>query len=734
LPAPEVDETYYNEQTETFLPLQKGLWYSNNSGQSWQATSTQPPLPYVSALAVGESGDIFAGTSRQSGNDPVLYRSTDAGVTWADVGGFTGKGSITSIAVRGGRVYVSFKGDGIYYRDNINVNGSWCNFENNDIYTQTVDWDVRTVVVDYSISDGTVAYAISPTSLYRRNGGTSVCAYWQDINTGIAKVNTQSVAPVGTTVFAVSKDKGGISRSVSGVWTSTLPPNNDADNRRKYQTMSSEYVFVDPANINKVYTMGKVPVSTSSNYKAVLFRTTNTGSNWLEILRSNSQSSEYSFYGFAADPKDALRRYVVGKANGDPVGGGSTIITNYFRTIDGNTWYAIPRIDGTPTNPAFSMAIDPTGTNSFSDNLYSGLQNAGVYRSEDAGANWASSLSDKTIRAVSLNPSLPNYVYAGGDQNSGISMWRFYKPTNTWSNINGPNNVTRILMHPSYPTSVQYVWIVSDNATKIKQTTNGGAIWNDVSLGGLPQGTIINDLRSDPTSNRYIYAATSGGVYKIDPAPQPPSSIKMLTETVNGFPRPKIWWSPSNVESDLQAAPFQVHKYRWHNGIIDYGVIATVSTNSYVDVSEITGSGSAYHDTAYYYITVIDIGNNVSDPTATVKSSVYGEDEPGMNKPSVGSNQTNIPEEFSLSQNYPNPFNPATEIKYALPVDASVSLKVFDIFGREVATLVSGNNVAGYYSVEFDALKVSSGMYFYRLTATGEGQSFTQVRKMILMK
>ncbi|MBS4029574.1 MAG: T9SS type A sorting domain-containing protein, partial [Ignavibacteriales bacterium] len=70
------------------------------------------------------------------------------------------------------------------------------------------------------------------------------------------------------------------------------------------------------------------------------------------------------------------------------------------------------------------------------------------------------------------------------------------------------------------------------------------------------------------------------------------------------------------------------------------------------------------------------------------------------------------------------------EIKYALPVDASVSLKVFDIFGREVATLVFGNKVAGYYSVSFDASKLSSGMYFYKLTAG----SFVEVKKLVVMK
>lgn len=94
------------------------------------------------------------------------------------------------------------------------------------------------------------------------------------------------------------------------------------------------------------------------------------------------------------------------------------------------------------------------------------------------------------------------------------------------------------------------------------------------------------------------------------------------------------------------------------------------------------------------------------------------EDEPGL------------PKEFSLEQNYPNPFNPSTNIEFALPEQAVVSLKVYNLLGREISTLVSGRMNAGHHKVEFNASGLSTGLYFYRIQAG----SFMQTKKMMLIK
>lgn len=89
-----------------------------------------------------------------------------------------------------------------------------------------------------------------------------------------------------------------------------------------------------------------------------------------------------------------------------------------------------------------------------------------------------------------------------------------------------------------------------------------------------------------------------------------------------------------------------------------------------------------------------------------------------------------LPVEFVLEQNYPNPFNPSTKISYRLPVSSSITLKVYDLTGREVATLVDEYKTAGSYVVDFNAEGLSSGMYFYKLQAG----SLVETKKMILLK
>lgn len=89
-----------------------------------------------------------------------------------------------------------------------------------------------------------------------------------------------------------------------------------------------------------------------------------------------------------------------------------------------------------------------------------------------------------------------------------------------------------------------------------------------------------------------------------------------------------------------------------------------------------------------------------------------------------------IPVSYDLSQNYPNPFNPSTTINFSIPKDQAVTLKVYDMLGREVSQLVSGVQKAGSYSVVFDGSKLSSGVYYYEIRA----ENFVETKRMVLVK
>ncbi|HMS34855.1 MAG TPA: T9SS type A sorting domain-containing protein [Ignavibacteria bacterium] len=134
-----------------------------------------------------------------------------------------------------------------------------------------------------------------------------------------------------------------------------------------------------------------------------------------------------------------------------------------------------------------------------------------------------------------------------------------------------------------------------------------------------------------------------------------------------------------------------------------------------------------------YRVQAVDKYNDVSvlsdfaNTQAWNTSSAGGEEEDNLISVQ---NSSSIPEEFSLKQNYPNPFNPTTNIQYDLPLDNFVSIKIFDITGREITTLVNEFKTAGRYSAGFNGADLSSGIYYYKI----EAGNFSQVRKMLLLK
>ncbi|GBD89469.1 hypothetical protein BMS3Abin04_00174 [bacterium BMS3Abin04] len=128
----------------------------------------------------------------------------------------------------------------------------------------------------------------------------------------------------------------------------------------------------------------------------------------------------------------------------------------------------------------------------------------------------------------------------------------------------------------------------------------------------------------------------------------------------------------------------------------------------------------------------LNIKKSIKAETYNVK--VYSANSEESNKKSnyetVNITPKEIVKEYALNQNYPNPFNPTTTISYAIPKSGKVTLKVYDVLGKEVAELVNGYKSKGRHSVRFNGNNLSSGIYFYKLTSG----DFTAVKKLILMK
>jgi hypothetical protein len=252
-------------------------------------------------------------------------------------------------------------------------------------------------------------------------------------------------------------------------------------------------------------------------------------------------------------------------------------------------------------------------------------------------------------------------------------------------------------------------------------------------------GTTINNLYTvtDPTGN--VGPININGSFT---TPASGANNAQIEVTYNGysFNTDNVYWDnmcfdwivPVELTSFTATADFGVVELSW--------ITATETNNQGFEVQRSNGSefeaiafvdghGTTTETQAYSY----------SDRNVNVGSYSYRLKQIDFDGTYEYSNviEANVPAPavFALDQNYPNPFNPSTKIAFQLAVDSKVSLKIFDVLGQEVATLVNTNLVAGSHNVNFDASALNSGVYLYRIEATGiDGANFIDVKKMILTK
>jgi hypothetical protein len=688
-----VDDPFLAEETEN--PLTKGFWRSTDKGVNWtpagNLSSTDNNLTAVAISVYGNTG-LFVGSCRGKTASARIYQSNNNGDTWSLSATLpSGMTQIRAIAVNPSnqQMIIAATNAGLYMTTNRGSNWSTNNTNVPDVAKNIYDFA-------FDLRSNDTAYIATGASVYKgvfSSGSWS----WTASVTGSNTLNPTAISVRSDVAFAVSSSWTGISKYSGGSW-------NLVSSIKKFAGYS---VSTHSSDGSKVFAGGKV------GNKAALYQTANTGSTWSEGFSSVASTVVSCVL---ADQKNNSTWVWAGI-------GGTGVPTNNIRitTNNGTDWTSDQTYHyGTEVNAIAANASSGSGS---STEMYAGLDSYGVDKSTNGGSGWSAlgpNLYD--MNAIALNSAtstLAQTVYFG----STASVWKSTNSGGTMSqlSISSFSGARKLLMHPSYSTSANFVWAIPDNGQSIYQTTDGGSTWSEVSTSSLTKP--LNDLQRDASNSSTIYVATAAGVYKINPAPMIPTGV---SGSGSAGQHPTISWT-ANIEDDL--AGYKI--YRTECNSADYDSIATVSKEytSYQDMGRTIASGG--DGTFRYRIKAYDDGENSSDNSAYV-----GFNCETRGQKAAGGAGEELPSVLALHPCYPNPFNPTTEMRFDLPEPAVVSLAVYDLLGRKVADLVCGHYDAGYHSTVWNAADMASGVYFARFTVKNELGStvYTKTNKLVLMK
>ena len=255
---------------------------------------------------------------------------------------------------------------------------------------------------------------------------------------------------------------------------------------------------------------------------------------------------------------------------------------------------------------------------------------------------------------------------------------------------------------------LEYSWLSKFDNNKGFSSTNKAQVWtsDNGSSNWVTSGEPIDVSGHDP---RTIVNTVTHFSYWMVSSQDAPMPVTLASLTFNVIGRNiNLRWSTSN---EINNSGFDIER--------------KLSSGDYVKIGFVSGNGTVTTATNYeftdrnlatgkYSYRLKQIDNNGNFEYFNLNSDVI-----------IG-----VPSKFELSQNYPNPFNPSTKINFDLAKDGKVNLKIYDMLGREVSTLVNEFRTAGYYTIDFNASALSSGVYFYRITT----EDFSAIKKMVLMK
>jgi photosystem II stability/assembly factor-like uncharacterized protein len=404
-----------------------------------------------------------------------------------------------------------------------------------------------------------------------------------------------------------------------------------------------------------------------------ILRTTNGGETW------NNQTSEILPALFSVDFAD--------EHNGTAVGHTGIML----RTTDGGiTWVQQP---DAPTSLRAIHFVDVNNGIAVGDN---GL----VMRTTDGGVSWVQQYSGIQINLHGVYFTDINTVtVVGGSNLTGAGIYKTTDSGITWTLQHSiPNEALSDVHFTDSQTGSAVGW----NGI-ILNTTDGGATWiNQTSniTNSLVSVFFVNsDVGFAVGGVGTILATIDGGI---------PVELSSFTANVNGNSVTLNW----TTSSELNNRGFEIERF----------------SGSWEKVGFVEGNGTTTEIQSYSFIDDLTL-NYSHTPILSYRLKQIDFDE-SFKYSNVIEVEISAPVEFGLMQNYPNPFNPTTTISWQSPVGSWQTLKVYDLLGKEVATLVDEYRPAGSYKVEFDRSDLASGKYFYRLQS-GE---FAETRKFILLK
>jgi hypothetical protein len=349
---------------------------------------------------------------------------------------------------------------------------------------------------------------------------------------------------------------------------------------------------------------------------------------------------------------------------------------------------------------------------------------------------------------VPSNPTYNNIMMTSTNTVNGII--RFAKSTNGGLNWSAPINMsdasTGTGSNLCTGTGGQIYVVWAGTQIYFDKSTNGGASFGtDVQLStpssiqGFPficcdysnrptRGNVyvIWDDAHNGTADVWVQRSTNGGIswlaapVRVNDVTTNSQMWPVIQCDTNGFLYAMYYDNRVNTSSWNSYVAYSTDQGNtWVNQQLSDSSFAMTTTNSDVRYGDYIG---------------IDAFNGIVIPVWTDQRKGVPNQEIYSARLSnivpVANNNSEVPEEYVLYQNYPNPFNPSTSIEYSIPRLSFVSIKVFDVVGKEVQILFEGKVQAGTYNVSFDASGLASGVYFYTLTADG----FRETKKMLLVK